>query len=191
MFCWKRHETYQTNRSRAMSDTCFVIDSIHKRLAELREDCAVKRLIKFNAFERRWARAARTDQQNEADCGPSDSYWDDRQAKAQTESTNAVVVADAELSQFIAEHRHIMGPDWIGNDHGRLCWGHFLGGRPIGQHYCQREEGHDGFCQNDVGAWPKGIHGEPQWWRVKKACAHESKIEWQQKTCCEQCGQVL
>ena len=29
------------------------------------------------------------------------------------------------------------GADWIGNDHGRLCWAPFLGGLPIDQHYCQ------------------------------------------------------
>lgn len=61
--------------------------------------------------------------------------------------------AERELRRHIAEHRPLMAPTWVGNDHGRLCWHAFRGGRPIDLHYCQRPEGHDGNHANDLGAW--------------------------------------
>jgi hypothetical protein len=151
-------KTYGQSPSPACSSV--VREAIEKRLEELRADCAVKREIKRNAYGRRWALAGGND-------ASSQKYWDDRQAAAQEKSTLEVDAADMALVEFIAEHRPLMGSDWIGNDHGRLCWSGYLGGMPINQHYCQREENHDGNCADEWpetkwvfrdrrGSWPKG-----------------------------------
>lgn len=158
----------------AASGSGFLREAIEKKLKELRADCAVKRLIKHNAFGSRWARRGRSDEENRRDCGPNDKYWDDKQAEAQRTAVAEVLAADKALADFIAEHRPIMGADWIGNDHGRLCWAHYLGGYPIDQHYCQREEGHDGncadewpetrwACESPHGSWPKGVTCDREW----------------------------
>lgn len=150
--------------------TCsaFLRESIEKKLKELRADCGLKRLIKGNAFGRRWARSARTDEENRRDSGSSDKYWDDRQAEAQRNSTAELEAADKALADFIAEHRPLMPSDWIGNDHGRLCWSPYLGGRPIDQHYCQKPEGHDDPHGNDIGEWPLGVTNEHEWHRLRE-----------------------
>ena len=136
--------------------SAFLRDAIEKQLAKLRADCAVKREIKRNAFGRRWALAGGRGES-------TDKYWDDRQAAAQRESTEAVEAAERALVAFIAEHRPFMGADWIGNDHGRLCWAPFLGGLPIDQHYCQCAEGHEGNHCNAKGAWPHGVTNSYEW----------------------------
>lgn len=163
------NQTNGGSGSPALPCSSFLRDAVEKRLAELRADCALKREIKRNAFKGRWANGSRTTKEREADYAPSDKYWDDRQAAAQEKATRELEEADAVLAAFIVEHRPMMGSEWIGNDHGRLCWGSFLGGMPIDTHYCQREEGHDGNCADEWpetkwvfrdrrGSWPKGCH---------------------------------
>lgn len=146
--------------------SAFVRESIEKKLKELRADGGLQRLIKRNAFERRWARSGRSDSENKLDCGSSDKYWDDRQAESQRNSIAAVEAADKALADFIAEHRPLMGVDWPGNDHGRLCWSPYLGGRPIDQHYCQKPEGHSEPHGNDIGEWPISVTNEYEWHRL-------------------------
>lgn len=152
----------------------FLRGAIDEKLAELREACAVKRQIKRNAFGRRWALNARGTAENERNSGSSDKYWDDCQAVAQTNAVADLAAADKALADFIAEHRPLMGVDWIGNEHGRLCWEPFLGGLPIDQHYCQREEAHDGnhavewpetrwACDHRRGSWPQGVTNVYEW----------------------------
>ena len=60
--------------------SAFLRDAVEKELAKLREDCAVNREIKRNAFGRRWALAGGRGES-------TDKYWDDRQAAAQLKST--------------------------------------------------------------------------------------------------------
>lgn len=152
----------------------FLREAIDKKLKELRDSCAVKREIKRNAFGRRWAFASRSTKEMEADSGSSDKYWDDLQDAAKIETTAEVEAADKALADFVAEHRSMMGAEWIGNDHGRLCWAPYCGGMPIDQHYCQREEGHDGnhadewpetrfACNSPRGSWPQGVTGDREW----------------------------
>lgn len=151
-----------------MSDLQEIID---KRLAELRSVCCIKRQCVRNAFGRRWAGCPR---RNPDKPDSWDLHWENRQAQAQIERPKEVVVADKALADFIAESRPIMGPRWIGNDHGRLCWADYLGGLPIDHHYCQREEGHDGnhadewpehrwACEGPRGSWPQGVTSDHEW----------------------------
>jgi hypothetical protein len=145
------------------SCSAFLRDAVEKQLEKLRSDCAVKRLIKRNAFGRRWALSGRGKVDEPSS---SDKYWDDRQAAAQHKSTEELESADQTLTDFIAEHRQMMGADWIGNDHGRLCWAPFAGGLPIDQHYCQMNEGHEGNHCNHLGAWPQGVTNSHEWHRL-------------------------
>ena len=153
--------------------TCsgFLRESIEKKLAELRYNCGLQRLHLSNAHRGRWSGCPRQDPDKPSSW---DLYWENLQAKAQRERPLDVAKADKELADFIAEHRPLMGADWVGNDHGRLCWGHYLGGFPIDQHYCQREEGHDGncadewpetrwACESPRGSWPKGVTCDREW----------------------------
>lgn len=123
----------------------FIKQQINKRLAELRADCALQREHVRNAFDFKWGQG---------------QYWDDRQSEAQRDRPKDVANADKTLADFIAEHRPIMGADWIGNDHGRLCWDSYLGcldGNPIDNHYCQLPEGHEGYHQTSLDSkmgWP-------------------------------------
>lgn len=160
-------ETANLAPSNAPTCSSVVREAIEKKLKELRHTCAVEREVKRNAFGRRWARAGRSTQENERDCGSNDKYWDDLQFAAQVKAKLEVAEADAALAAFIVEHRPLMGSEWIGNDHGRLCWSGYLGGMPIDQHYCLREEGHEGNCADEWpetkwlfrdrrGSWPKG-----------------------------------
>lgn len=169
----------------------FVRVSIDAKLADLRKKCALARESKRTAFGRRWALSARSTKENACDFSPSDLYWDERQSRAQSSSLLSVDEADKALADFVAEHRALMGPDWIGNDHGRLCWASFLGGLPIDRHYCQDEENHTGFCQGDKGAWPQGVHDEAEWWRRKKSCDGHKSIEWMEAMVCSFCGQPV
>lgn len=140
--------------------SAFVREQIEKQLAALRADCALQRLHLANAHGPRWSGCKR---ENPDKPSSWDLHWENLQAKAQLERPKDVAAADKRLADFIAEHRAIMGPDWIGNDHGRLCWGNYFGGIPIGQHYCQREEGHEGNCSNEIGSWPKGVTCQREW----------------------------
>jgi hypothetical protein len=151
----------------------FIREQIEKQVKALRYDCGLQRLMKRQAFGDRWARAGRSNAENERDSGPSDKYWDDRQAESQRKYTAAVESADKALANFIAEHRPIMGAEWIGNDHGRLCWEPYLGGLPIDQHYCQKEEGHQGNHGNEVGEWPQGATNQYEWQRLARRALQE------------------
>lgn len=142
-------------RRNIVAPTCsaFVADAINKRLAELREQCGVKRILVAQANGMKWGQG---------------EYWDNLQRQAQIDRPKDVEAADKALAEFIAEHRPMMGPDWIGNEHGRLCWAPYLGGMPIAQHYCQREEGHEGNHWDHVGAWPQGVTNAHEWHRFMK-----------------------
>lgn len=146
-------------------------DAINQKLAELRKDCALQRLHLKNAFGRRWSGCQRQDPEKPSSW---DLYWENLQAEAQRERPKDVEAADKALADFIAECRVIMGPDWIGNDHGRLCWATYLGGMPIDTHYCVREEGHAGnhadewpetrwACNGPRGSWPQGVTCDREW----------------------------
>lgn len=128
----------------------FIEDAINARLAELRYQCGLQRQHLKNANGRRWSGAPRADPDHPSSW---DLYWEGKQAQAQVSSQEDVRAADQALAEFISEQRPIMGPDWIGNDHGRLCWDSFLGGLPIAQHYCQLPEGHEGNHADASGGW--------------------------------------
>ena len=168
------NETLNVERPAGLAAaTCsgFLREQIEKRLKELRYNCGLQRLHLANAHGRRWSGCPRQDPDKPSSW---DLHWENLQAEAQRERPKDVAKADKELADFIAEHRPLMGADWIGNDHGRLCWGHYLGGMPIDQHYCQREEGHDGncadewpetrwACESPRGSWPKGVTCDREW----------------------------
>jgi hypothetical protein len=138
--------------SHASSGSAFVRDAINKRLEELRGVCALKRELVRQAFGRGWSGAKPQDPPSDWD-----KYWADLQSAAQRDRPKDVEAADKALADFIAEHRPIMGADWPGTSHGRLCWAGFLGcigGRAINHHYCQRDEGHDGPHEDAEGQWP-------------------------------------
>lgn len=141
----------------------FLREQIEKRLKELRYNCGLQRLHLRIAHGPRWSGCQR---RNPEKPDSWELYWEELQAKAQQERPKDVEAADKALVDFIAEHRPLMGDDWIGDDHGRLCWSPFLGGRPIDQHYCQREEGHTGTHGNELGAWPIGVTNEHEWHRL-------------------------
>lgn len=114
---------------------------IEQNLHVLRHDCALQRLHLRNAHGPRWSGCPRKDPDKPSSW---DLYWENLQAEAQRERPKDVAAADKRLADFIAESRKVMGPDWPGNDHGRLCWSPFFGGLPINQFYCQLQEGHTG-----------------------------------------------
>jgi hypothetical protein len=159
-----------------MSASTVVAKAINKRLTELREDCAVKRILVRSAFGHRFSGCPRANPEKPSSW---DLHWEGLQAKAQVERPLERDAADAELAAFIVEHRPLMGDDWIGNDHGRLCWEPYLGGLPIDQHYCQREEGHEGnhadewpetrwVAREGKGSWPQGVTGFHEWIDLQK-----------------------
>lgn len=146
-------------------------DSIENQLANLRETCAIKRLHLRNAHGPRWSGCPR---RNPDKPDSWDLHWENLQATAQIECPKEVERADKDLADFIAIHRPVMGPEWIGNSHGRLCWEPYLGGFPIDRHYCQREEGHEGnhadewpetrwACEHPRGSWPQGVTCDREW----------------------------
>jgi hypothetical protein len=151
----------------------FIRAAIAKRLVELRENCAVQRLHLRNAHGRRWG---------------DTKYWDDLQAKAQVERPKDVEAADKALADFIAEHRGFMGGDWPGSEHGRLCWEPFCGGMPIDQHYCQREEGHEGIHGDKAFAWPRDVTNDHEWHKLRESCAHGDKVL---NGVCQVCGERI
>jgi hypothetical protein len=157
-----------------------IIEALEKKLEELRAECALQRLVKRNAFGRRWALSGGRG-------ASADKYWDDRQAAAQAEATAALEAADRALVDFIAESRVIMGPDWIGSDHGRLCWEPYLGGYPIDQHYCCKPEGHTDHhadeiptqrwaCNSPRGQWPQGVTGDREWHELIEGSKTENRL---------------
>lgn len=144
---------------------------INAKLAELRRACELARQAMRDAFGRRWSGCNR---QNSDKPSSWDLHWENRQAEARIQRPLDVEARERELAEFIAESRLVMGPDWIGNDHGRLCWEPYLGGMPIAHHFCQREEGHDGnhadewpetrwACNSPRGSWPQGVTNDREW----------------------------
>lgn len=152
----------------------FIADAINDRLHELRLEVALHR-----HFVNQWRNR---------------TYWDEskdsqhKRCRFIREQMRETRIAEDALRAFIAEHRSLMGKDWIGNDHGRLCFSWFMGGRPIDMHYCSEPEGHDGFCQSDKGSWPRGVHGDREWWDRRAACKHERSIDWDGVMKCIGCG---
>ncbi|WP_437224950.1 hypothetical protein SH661x_001927 [Planctomicrobium sp. SH661] len=115
--------------------------AVNDRLAELRMDLANKRYWIRNGRRVHW--------------GPWPGAERERR-QVLAERRTEVQLAERELKEFIARYRPLMGPDWIGNDHGRLCWNFFRGGLPIGRHFCQLEEGHEGHHCDEEGGWIEG-----------------------------------
>ncbi len=155
----------------------FLRGAIESRLSELRNKVALHRGMK-GEWRRRW-------------------YWDESE-NAQEKRFRFLISqgekvreAEAELKRFIAEHRHLMGEDWIGNDHGRLCFLPFLGGRPIDQHYCDRPEGHDGFCENDKGSWTIRVSNQREWRELREVCEHPKYVENGETLVCAVCGKKM
>lgn len=143
----------------------FLRQKIEDRLVELRYDCGLQRLHLRNAHGPRWSGCQR---RNPDKADSWEQHWEDLQAKAQMERPKDVEAADKALKDFILEHRPFMGADWPGTDHGRLCWSPFLGGIPIDQHYCQREEAHSGPHRNEAGEWPLGVTNGREWHQLLK-----------------------
>lgn len=131
----------------------FIKESIAKKLIELRYQCGLQRLHVRGANVKSWG---------------DGEYWERCLREEKIKRPIDRDAADKALAGFIAEHRAIMGPDWIGNDHGRLCWSDYLGGAPIDQHYCQKPEGHEGPGGNEIGVWPQGIRNGRQWHELLK-----------------------
>jgi hypothetical protein len=151
--------------------SAFLREQIKKRLAELRYKCGLQRLYLRHATGRRWAYGSRSSAEMERDYGSSDKYWDETQAKSKRDAEAGIELADKELADFIAEHRTLMGSDWVGNLHGKLCWSPYSGGRPIDQHYCQKPVGHDGQHGNEKGEWPLDVTNEYEWRRLLEKTA--------------------
>ena len=177
-------------RPTACSD--FVSEQIESRLQELRDDVALQLYLERQSLGPRWARAGRSPDENKRNQGNNDPYWDGIQRDAIEERRAAVKVAESSLREFISEHRYLMAPDWIGNDHGRLCFMTHLGGLPIDRHYCQMPEGHNGFCRNGKGAWPSGCESGYAVRRLQDACKHDVTTEWgSDEHVCSKCGKRL
>lgn len=155
------------------TDSEFLRRKISERLHELRIAVAIPRHV-IREWRQGWVEPTR--------------YWQARKFECIGRLRAEIKNAERELRDFIADHRSIMGPEWIGNDHGRLCWDSFLGGLPIDQHYCQLEEGHDGFCSGETFAWPKGVRNEFTWRRIREDCDHQVLIQYCGITVCSRCG---
>lgn len=139
--------------------SAFIRDSVNKRLRELRDKCALEKEGLRHATEPGyWG----TD-------NPGQTYWADMKARCAVERKETYAQALNALECFIAEHRSIMGEEWVGNNHGRLCWSPYLGGCPIDQHYCQKPEGHTDAHANEIGAWPIGVRNEHQWHELRRS----------------------
>lgn len=170
---------------------------IKKRLIELREDCALQRLHLRNAFGRRWSGCERRDPDNPSSW---DLHWENLQSEAQRQRPKDVEAADKRLAEFISESRTIMGADWPGSDHGRLCWSPFCGRLPIGQFYCQLEEGHAGPHRGteEYGReteWPNSplqeVTNEHEWHKLIQLCKHETTVLHEGILHCSICGHQM
>lgn len=122
----------------AASASAFLESAINQRLAELRRECALARHMVRDQRRCHWG------------------WWPTAEAdrrRAIRGSQRRVREAEQALRAFIAEHRPLMGSEWPGTDHGRLCWDSFIGGLPIDLHFCQQPENHDGHHADQAGAW--------------------------------------
>lgn len=135
----------------------FIRDAINKRLAEMRRICAIKK---------EGVRHAQDPKSYWGDDYGGSSYWRDLKAKCAAERPVELAGLLKEMADFIAEHRPAMGADWVPDGHGCLCWAPYLGGIPIDQHYCDREEGHTGPHRCTRGAWPQNVRGSQDWHRL-------------------------
>lgn len=170
---------------------------IEKRFKELRYDCGLQRLHCRNAFGRRWSGCQR---ENPDKPSQWDLHWENLQSAAQVQRPLDVAAADKRLADFISESRLIIGAEWPGNDHGRLCWSPFCGGMPIDQHYCQLEEGHDGPHEGPGDyapsfAWPNSklqeVTNEHEWYKLIALCPHETPVWKGEYHQCAVCGSKI
>jgi len=171
---------------------------IEKRLKELRYDCGLQRVyLRHAQGPRRWSGCQR---RNPDKPDSWELYWENLQAKAQEERPKDVAAADARLAAFIAESRPIMGAEWPGTDHGRLCWSPFCGGLPIDQFYCQEAENHAGShlgTGDGTGLemmWPNSplqeVTNEHEWHKLIAVCPHAASRfeERHSANICNVCG---
>lgn len=128
----------------------FVRDAINKRLAEMRRSLAIKK---------EGIRHAQDPKSYWGSDSPGSTYWADMKARCAAERPIEYAAALQELADFIAEHRPLMGSDWVPDGHGRQCWAQFQHYRI---YYCERPEGHEGNCACSKGAWPQGIRSSQQ-----------------------------
>ncbi len=125
----------------------FIIDTINKRVRELRDQCSYQ-LNSISSYEK------------SLNHKQTDDYPNKYRNKDIQEATQNLKKAQAKyaeelqiLADFIAEHRPVMDPDWIDNDHGRLCWHHGFAHFPISSHFCQLPENHEGDHRDEKHTW--------------------------------------
>ena len=132
------------------SASSFLREAIEKRLAEMRRHCAILK---------EGIRHAQDPKSYWGDDYGGSTYWRDLKAKCAAERPIEYAAALKELADFIAEHRPLMGADWMPDGHGRRCWAQFLHYR---FHYCEKPEGHEGNCACSEGEWPQGVRSSQQ-----------------------------
>ena len=123
--------------------SAFMQSAIKAELERLRKTCRVERCVlkgQKSVHPDNW--------------GGSPEHSRKTRAEEIPKTEERLAAADTALAQFVCENKSMMPADWIENDHGRLCWDGFLGGRPIGYHYCKLPEGHDGPHSDEDGNWP-------------------------------------
>lgn len=110
------------------------------------------------------------------------AYWGDgrewalKKIKGLKETSREIRSAEQGVKDHIREHAAIMGGEWE-NIPNRLCWNKFLGGQPIGVHYCNLPEGHEWHHQDDIGSWK----GKEQHRAPKPPQRIKARREWQRK----------
>jgi len=125
----------------------FIIDSINTRLRELRDQCSYN-LNSVHSYQKSLHHKRTNDYPNK--------YREKEifEAGLELEKSQGRYAEQLQiLADFIAEHRPVMAPDWIDNDHGRLCWHHSIHGMPIGSYFCQLPEDHAGDHQSGKASW--------------------------------------
>jgi hypothetical protein len=139
----EQNETKAGNSLPPPHCSAFMQTAINAELERLRETCRVERYIlksQKSVHPDNW--------------GGSPEHSRKTRSEEIPKTEARLSAADSALAQFVREHKALMPPDWVANDHGRLCWNSFLGGRPIGCHYCDLPEGHDGPHSDEDGNWP-------------------------------------
>lgn len=132
----------------------FILDAVEKELRKLRDQCSYLK-GSMPSYEHNLHYVRNNDR--------PDKHRDYHIAEAEENLRGVkerLAHAHQVLADFIAEQRPIMGAEWIGNDHGRLCWHHHFSHFPISSHYCQLPEDHegdhdDGRCQWQTPPPPK------------------------------------
>jgi len=119
----------------------FITDAVEKELRKLRDQCSyLKNSVR--SYEHTLHHTRTNDRPNK-----HRDYHIAEAEKNLAGGQERLNQALQTLAAFIAEHRPIMGPEWIGNDHGRLCW------HNISSNFCQLQEGHDGPHRNEKHFW--------------------------------------